>query len=299
MNNKTTLTALALSFALLPLKVSAQPGGSLTPPPGEPTQTMKSLDQIEPRTPLVDGAPGVNVAPSGTIIIAQSGSYYLTENLSVTSGNGITINASGVTLNLQGFTITSSSVMASGDAININGSNIFISNGSIISGTEYNAGIFSGGGFENGVIKEGNTNTGMIHVKNLIIRGCSQNGIYLPGFTLSSVQSCYVEYCGSTGIRASNVSHSLASTCGVTGINAELVSHCKAQTVSGTAIDAGIVSHSYGVASGGANGIKAQSIYYSRGLKFGAAPGFALQCDIAVGCTYSGGQDIDNKYLMP
>ncbi|RKX33704.1 MAG: hypothetical protein DRP64_20705, partial [Verrucomicrobia bacterium] len=68
---------------------------------------MKTLQQIEPRLPLLDSSLGVSVYPSGTIVISQSGSYYLTENLTVSSGNGITINASGVTVDLRGFTIRS------------------------------------------------------------------------------------------------------------------------------------------------------------------------------------------------
>ncbi len=61
--------------------------GSLTPP-GAPTPTMKTLDQVEARVPV-----------SGSTNITQSGSYYLTGN--VTNG-GITISASDVILDLNG-----------------------------------------------------------------------------------------------------------------------------------------------------------------------------------------------------
>ena len=67
--------------------------GSLTPP-GAPAPTMKTLNQVEPRTPI----------SSAPYTISQSGSYYLTTNLT-SSGHGIIITTNGVTLDLMGFTI--------------------------------------------------------------------------------------------------------------------------------------------------------------------------------------------------
>src|SRR6188768_715136 len=71
--------------------------GSLTPPAGAPAPVMKSLDQIEARTPI-SSAPFTITAP---------GSYYLIGNLSVSSGNAIVIATNDVTLDLNGFTISS------------------------------------------------------------------------------------------------------------------------------------------------------------------------------------------------
>src|ERR1039458_3298480 len=71
--------------------------GSLTPPPGPPGPTMKSLDQIEARTPI----------SSVPYTISAPGSYYLTGNLAVSSGTAITIAANQVTLDLNGFTLSS------------------------------------------------------------------------------------------------------------------------------------------------------------------------------------------------
>ena len=79
--------------------------GDLTPP-GAPAPTMKTLDQVEPRTPLVDSSANVSVsATTGAITISASGSYYLTEDRS-SSGAGIIITASNVTVDLNGFTLT-------------------------------------------------------------------------------------------------------------------------------------------------------------------------------------------------
>src|SRR3954471_10947563 len=67
--------------------------GSLTPP-GAPAPTMKTLDQIEPRTPI-------SALP---FTITQPGSYFVTGNLTGVAGqSGITINADNVTLDLGGF----------------------------------------------------------------------------------------------------------------------------------------------------------------------------------------------------
>jgi len=68
--------------------------GSLTPP-GAPAPTMKSLSQVEPRTPIT----------SAPYTISAPGSYYLTTNLTST-GHGVIIATNGVTLDLMGFTLT-------------------------------------------------------------------------------------------------------------------------------------------------------------------------------------------------
>jgi parallel beta-helix repeat protein len=67
--------------------------GSLTPP-GAPGETMKTLAQVEPRTPI----------SSLPYTISEPGSYYVTGNLSSTT-NGIVIESSGVTVDLMGFSL--------------------------------------------------------------------------------------------------------------------------------------------------------------------------------------------------
>src|SRR6266436_4671626 len=83
------LFLLPSALCLLPSGLFAQ--GSLTPP-GAPAPTMKTLQQIEPRTPI----------SSVPVSILNSGSYYLTDNLEVSYGDAIFISANNVTVDLNG-----------------------------------------------------------------------------------------------------------------------------------------------------------------------------------------------------
>src|SRR2546423_14067529 len=96
-----TLPGFALSLQLS----TAFGQGNLTPPTGPPSPTMKTLDQVEARTP-VDAlhTPG---NATNAFTINQPGSYYLSSNLVVSANNGIAIGTNGVTLDLNGFTISS------------------------------------------------------------------------------------------------------------------------------------------------------------------------------------------------
>ena len=224
---KTLLTfhTLALSFFFaMSMSIFAQ--GSLTPP-GAPTPTMKTLTQVEPRTPI-------NQA-SLPFTINASGSYYVTENLSVASGNAITINASGVTLDLTGFTITSTSATAAGSAVLLNSGlhDISILNGHIVGGVTYNGSSFSTGpGFQTGITYTG-TNPGNVRVSGVSVAGCSGTGLEL-GFEYSNVvDHCTVRVAGVQGIHAGAVSDSTAYQCGSNGINAITASGCYGTTTAG------------------------------------------------------------------
>src|SRR5690242_12742968 len=93
---KHILTVL-LAFLTFNVQIStAFAQGTLTPP-GAPSPTMKTLDQVQPRTPI----------SSLPFFIGAPGSYYLTTNLTGGSGtNGITISGGSVTLDLNGFTLS-------------------------------------------------------------------------------------------------------------------------------------------------------------------------------------------------
>ncbi len=158
--------------------------GSLTPP-GAPAPTMKTLAQVEPRTPIA-------TAP---VTITQPGSYYLTTNLA----GSVTIAADNVTLDLMGFTI----IPASGSAILQSGprSRVLVRNG-ILSAPTANGIDFSTSTALAGTIFE-----------DLRIYDCQNYGIAVGGGCI--VRRCQVQDAGMAGIRASG--NSEVRDCTVTG----------------------------------------------------------------------------------
>ena len=166
---KTTAFLLALTPSLL----FAQ--GPLTPPPGAPAPTMKTLNQVEPRT-AIESLP---------FTISTAGSYYFTQNLqfAATTGNAIEITTGGVTLDLSGFTLSSTAAVT-GRAISVASglNNIAIKNGIItgntivtIAGTP-RVWTTIAGGFSNGVFYTSSVARNMT-VEHLQVSGCRNSGI--------------------------------------------------------------------------------------------------------------------------
>ena len=123
MKTRIAFLAFALAFGTNPL--SAQ--GPLAPP-GAPAPTMKTLQQIEPRTDVATLAGDANYHH----IITASGSYYLSGNVEVTLAHGIDIRASRVTLDLGGFAVRRTSG-AGGNGVELSTglNSIAVKNGSI------------------------------------------------------------------------------------------------------------------------------------------------------------------------
>lgn len=87
-------TGLTLTVIIFMTAVSAMAGDLI--PPGAPAPTMKTLDEVEPRTPI----------SSLPYVISDEGSYYVTANLTAPiDSDGITITKGNVTLDLHGFTL--------------------------------------------------------------------------------------------------------------------------------------------------------------------------------------------------
>jgi hypothetical protein len=136
MTLKSTLrsvTGLGLAACLLHFTPSARAQGSLTPPPGAPAPTMKTLDQIEPRIPIgPDTTPGDDDQLPSLYKITAPGSYYLTGPITGVSNKcGIEIVASDVTLDLGGFTLSGATGTRMGIFVASGTARITIRNGTI------------------------------------------------------------------------------------------------------------------------------------------------------------------------
>jgi hypothetical protein len=237
---------------------------------------MKSLDQVEARTPI-------STAP---YTISQPGSYYLTKNLAVTTGDAIAIEANGVTLDLNGFTISSTAASANGTAISIGffRRNLRIVNGFIESGVTQSGGSFTGGGFANGISFSGSTLRNAV-VSNVLVRGVSGHGINLgPEGTV--VEGCTVEVAGGLGIRAASVNQSVARECGFNAISGVLVQNSFGLAVtSASGIQAENALNSFGYSFGGGIGVDAYSADNCRGLSVGNDDGMGISAYVANNCT--------------
>jgi hypothetical protein len=267
------LLALALLAALKLQPSSCLAQGSLSPP-GAPAPTMKTLAQIEPRTPI-------STAPFN---ISLPGSYYLTTNLTVSTGNAITIAVSGVTLDLGGFTISSTAPGAVGYGIVLgnNLSDLAIFNGHIRSGVTNNGnGVYSGIGFACGIYSP-ETDVLNTRVTDVSVAGCSYYGIYLGGAGSTVVESCTVRTLGSDGIVAGIIKTSVAEDCGGNGIYGKEVADSRGESsLSGDGLFAQLSAlNSFGASAGG-YGLVAnivQNCYGSSGTGTGLSAFTAQNC---------------------
>ena len=209
------------AFSLQPSALLAQ--GSLTPP-GAPAPIMKSLDQIEPRTPI----------SSAPFAITNPGSYYLTTNINVSSGNAITIATNGVTLDLNGFTISSTEASPTGTGILLGSAltDITILNGHIKGRVTYSSGNYTGSGFANGIEESGSAPLN-VRVSGVSVSGCLGNGIALGSVNSTIVESCTVLNVGGYGIGASTVVRSYAKNCGNVAISADTAADSEGVCTSG------------------------------------------------------------------
>lgn len=267
-----------LTLGLHPSPLLAQ--GSLTPP-GAPAPTMKSLDQVEPRTPI-------SIAP---FTITKQGSYYLTTNLTVNAGNAITIAASQVTLNLNGFTISSTAPSATGAGIllSIADTDIAILNGHINGSVTNNNGVFGGGGFVNGIIYT-NGAASNVHVSDISVSGCLSNGIYLGYPNSTVVESCTVKTVGYYGIYADSITRCTVKECGNTGVDGSTVSDSRADTIgNGYGFNVIMAHNCLGLNNGNGVGLSVSTASDCWGLNNGN--GYGLLATTANDCqgTSSGG----------
>jgi hypothetical protein len=164
--------------------------GSLTPP-AAPAPSMKTLAQIEPRTPI-----------SAPYTISNSGSYYLTTNIIGVAGtNGITIQTGDVTLDLNGFALVGVPLSLNGIHMPSYRTNIAVFNG-----------IVRGWGGIGVRLWARN-----IQCRSLIVSTNGSHGMSLSGSLSSIIKDCFSEYNGGQGIHAGSVAlvencHATANT---------------------------------------------------------------------------------------
>jgi hypothetical protein len=256
-SRSSAAVAVVLLAIFNPQIPSAFAQGTLAPP-GVPAPTMKSLDQIEARTPI----------SSAPYTITNPGAYYLTGNLPVSGGNAITIVTNGVTLNLNGFTISTTVAANTGILLSNNGAqDVTILNGHIQGGVKYSAGSFSGSGFGSGinVSTPFGVNAANIHVSDVSVSGCGTNGIFIGVFPSTGVDHCNVYAINNTG----------------TGIAAGMVTDCGADACKGTAINCLTAANCSGSSTASQAGINARSAVNCVGI---SSLGTGLNADVANGC---------------
>src|SRR2546425_6735130 len=181
---RSFLAALFLSIInLQPSTCFAQ--GNLNPP-GPPTNIFKTLDQIEPRTPI----------SSLPFTITKPGSYYVVSNLTSAADNvGISIQTNNVTIDLNGFALTgrTNSTMRGIDIPNATRTNLVVRNGTV--NNWGNGGVNFGpqSRIENVYASSNLLNNGLVVGESSIVRGC---GAIANGFNgIAAGQGSLVENC--------------------------------------------------------------------------------------------------------
>jgi hypothetical protein len=229
-------------------------------PPGAPAPVMKTLQQIEPRSPIF-------AIPTN---ITQPGSYYLTTSLTGALGNGIVIAANNVTVDLNGFELVGAPGN-SGISSDSSRFNLCVRNGTIRG--------WGGSGVDTGNIDHSlfhdlrllaNGSYGLIAGDNSVIKSCvaTSNLIGIAAAEGAAVSDCVARHntrigisvnsgstlrgCVASANRSLGISASIYAsvldctvaqnaTNGIVG-NVVTISRCTVAQNGGTGIDAGSVS---------------------------------------------------------
>jgi hypothetical protein len=283
-----TKLGVAISACLIGVSMSGWEvqAGSLTPPPGPPGSTMKTLEEVEPRT-LIH-------ASDIPLTITEPGSYYLTETIT-SSVTAITIEASNVTLDLRGFALIGSGTGAA-DGIYVSyeaqARNVTIRNGEVrewggsgVNAAESehcrlidltavdngDAGLWISSGCVTRCLAEGNGGGGIYVNRGTVTESFSRgNGGDGIGATASAVSDCLATYNGGHGIVAfdSTVTRCRVRENGGDGIRADggTVIGCMAQrnTGEGVHVESGgavldslaVLNRSHGVTAHGGSQLR-------------------------------------------
>jgi len=195
---------------------------------------MKTLSEIEPRTPIT------NLPYTITI----PGSYYVTTNL--TASTGITISTNDVTLDLGGFTLGPG---FSGPAISVPNPqrNLAIRNGVLdgsgVRGTNAYNSLFEG-------LRESNSGgPGLLAGSNCVVSACSVSANYSVGIGVGN--NCTVKDCTVSG----------TSGFGIQALNSCVVADCTSYGNSSDGVNVGVGTGVRSCASyqNGGNGVTTSS----------------------------------------
>ncbi len=275
---------LALAGLTLPLHA-----GPLVPPAGPVSPSMKTLAEVEARTPVVPGQPiGQG---SGLYNFSQPGSYYLTGDIVVTdldpAMNVFSITASDVTIDFNGFSVRDLRTSANVGTVSMSGpaARARLMNGSIVGGPDAAVLVRGGSIVENLQVTSTTSDLGARGIRaegGSIIRGCTVTGYSygislnfgssaldcttratlsagIEAYTDSVVRGCVVSAPGNTGIL---LSQSLAESCSVSGgqtgisaLGASVVRECTVRGASNFGISCSTTSVATGnfVFSSGTN----------------------------------------------
>jgi len=217
---------------------------------------MKTLDQVEARTPIP--------ASSSVYDIITPGSYYLAGNITVSNTPGIRIYTDDVTLDLNGYTVKSIDASPSSVGIFLNSvrRNVTIKNGFIRGDGQVFDGTYVGSGFHSGISADNDIN---VRVSGVSVSGCLTDGIILPYDDTSIAESCEVRDVGAVGISACTVSSCTALQCGANAIYGNQVSDSRGKSFSGIGVNATVANNCYGSTQSGANGLQAITAIGCRG----------------------------------
>ncbi len=253
MNRAGWIVAGVLALLVVAALTGVVHGGPLDPPASVPAPTMKTLQQVEPRTPI----------ESLPFTISTSGSYYLTGNLTGSVGpNGITISVDNVTLDLRGFALIGPGGTGSELGVFASGYNTTIRNGTVRDWA--GAGVLLNGTatinvnnrvedlkvHHNGFSPTNSANWGIVaNGAGTVITGCTASSNGNGGLTGGGIQILGGEVTGCAsinnlgyGIRAQNATVTDCTANGnVIGINAiqSLINNCTANLNTADGISVG------------------------------------------------------------
>jgi parallel beta-helix repeat protein len=264
------------TLAMAEITILAQ--GPLVPP-GPPAPMFKTLQQVEPRTPI----------SSLPFVITAPGSYYLTTNLTGAAGqNGIVINGPRVTVDLMGFELRGVGGSLSGILMNP-ATSPHIRNGSIfgwgqdgINGTNGGGGIieelrvsnngrygisFNSGSQIRKCIVFANANVGIILSNDVEVDDCVSNGNGTHGIqagTGSTIRRCLTVQNSAAGITGSGLDglniiecNSEFNGAGIATLGQTIVkgSFARSNLVTGISVGPGSLVEGCNASDNGTNGI--------------------------------------------